>query len=1128
MRKLFLGLLVFSLFTAFGQVDTVKNSVLATGDWYKVRIYKNGVYKLDKAFLTSIGIDASSIDPQNLAVYSNIGEALPQANNFVRAHDLTELPLQFVGESDGLFDDDDYAIFYAQGPHQLEYSSGEFVQKRNIYADANYCYITIKDTKGKRIETTPALPKTKNKISTFNEVVWHEKDLNKIIMSGREWEGESFEKTKNLNFTLNTPAIIDSALFTFSGTHRSRGVITSFSLNANGRNIGSVSLPSTASGSYGTMGQVRALTTTLDRATSYNININHNNNGNSDAQAYVNFLRINYEAALRLFKSQVIFRNIKEPSYDSTTFEIAESDSRYRVWEINKLDSPSEIILSAENGKQFFTSANRTLNEYILFNPINSPLPDYVGRVVNQNLHGVLKIPSLLIVTHPSFVAQANELKNFKESYSKIPTLVVTTTQIYEEFSAGKQDISAIRDFVKMLYDRGTINQQLKSVLLFGDASYDYKNIIEYNTNKVPSYQARNSYDNINSYTSDDFYGFLEPHEGTWTENNAGNHTLDVGIGRFPVNTTEEAQNIVNKITRYVSNSTTLGLWRNKMCFVADDGDKGDYTLHMGHANGLAEDYVKSRLPSMNIKKLYLDNFEQVSGSAGQISPSASNELYSTLDNGVLIMNYSGHGGETGWTQEQIFAIGDIDKLKNSNNLPLFVTATCEFGRFDDPNRQSAAEKVLTTKDVGAIALVTTTRPVYASSNLKLSRAMYDSMFVKDSQGQYPTLGEIMRRTKNNSFSFTNNRNFSLLGDPSLTLAFPKQEIIIDSLINDDKKSDTISALSKVQLMGHINTLTNTIDHDFNGTVSLIIYDKEKKVTTLGDYQGVTYTYNDRNEILFNGSASVTDGYFKIELILPKDIAYNYGNGKISLYAHHSTDNKDAKGVVNDLVVGGSSKAFQKDDTPPIINLFMDDYSFTNGGQTNNNSLFIATLADDNGINLSTNGIGHETTLTIDGDDKSKITLNEYYTSKKDNYKEGVITYQLRNLSDGKHTALLKTWDTHNNSSTQSLTFYVGNEPTISFQPNPFKASTTLVIDHDRAGEDLDVKVEVLNSIGTRVYSQEHLVIGSSTQIKDLNWDGTNNFGQKSSNGIYFVSISLRYHSDNAEYNKVGRVVIVE
>lgn len=1124
MKKLFLSLFIFTLFTTFGQVDTVKNSVLATGDWYKVRITQNGVYKLDKSFLSSIGINTSSIDPQNLAVYSNIGGMLPQENNAKRAYDLMELPLQVIGENDGVFNDGDYALFYAQGPHQIKFGSSEFGQIRNIYADENYCYITVKDTKGKRIVTTPAIAKSKNIINSYNEVVWHEKDLNKLLPTGREWEGESFEKTKSYNFNFSTPGIIDSARFTFSGTHSSKGVSTSFSLNANGRSLGALSISATTTADYGTKGKVGNITHTLDRATSYNITVSHNNSGNSDASAFVNYLRINYESTLGLVKNQVIFRNTKEPSYDSASFEIDESDSRYRVWNINDLELPAEITLTPDNEKLYFTSADRILNEYILFNPSTSPNPSYVGTISNQDLHGITQIPSLLIVTHPSFLAQANELKNFKESYSNITTLVVTTTQIYNEFSSGKQDIAAIRDFAKMLYERG----ELKNILLFGDASYDYKDIIENNTNKVPSYESYDSYHNVNSYTSDDFFGFLESNEGAWTEDSNGNHTLDVGVGRFPVNSTEEAQNIVNKIKRYVSNAETLGPWRSQMCFVADDGDKGDLSLHMGHANTLADDYTKVRFPSMNIKKLYLDNFEQVSGSAGQISPSASNELYSTLDKGVLIMNYSGHGGETGWTQEQIFLIGDIDKLKNKDNLALFVTATCEFGRFDDPKRQSAAEKVLTTKDVGAIALVTTTRPVYANSNLKLSKAMYDSMFVKDSQGQYPTLGEMMKRTKNNSFSFTNNRNFTLLGDPSLTLAFPKQSIIIDSLVNDDKKSDTISALSKVSLKGHVNTLSNTIDNNFNGTLSLVIYDKENSVTTLGDYQGITYTYKDRSAILFNGSASVENGYFSIELILPKDITYNYGTGKISLYAKHNDENRDAGGVVSDVIVGGSSKIFTNDDTPPQIRMFMDDYSFVNGGQTSNNSLFIADLSDDNGINLSTNGIGHETTLTIDGDEKTKIILNEYYTSKKDNFKEGTVTYKLRNLSDGRHTAQLKTWDTHNNSSTQEISFYVGKEPEVSFHPNPFRTSTTLVIDHDQAGEDLDVQVEVLNSLGTNVYSKEQIIIGSASRIQEISWDGSNNFGQKLSAGIYFVSITLRYHSNNTEYNKVGRVVIVD
>ncbi len=1136
MKKKILYIVSFFVLTVtFAQQDPVTKSVLAQGSWYKIKISNNGIYKIDKNYLESIGINTDNINPQNLAVYGNGGAILPQNSAISRTYDLAELPLYVSGESDGSFDDGDYALFYAQGAHQVEFEelgSGQYrpfpalVQKRNIYSDANYYYITIKDSPANRMTTQASLPISSHIVDNYNYMAYHEKDLNKLLNSGREWEGESFERKSKHIYNFNTPGVQDSIILTTGYTHQSAGVSTTFKVEVNNQKAEALSLKKTVSGSYGTVGVTQALQQVLAPSSSYKIEITHNDNGNKSARAFVNYVRINYSRHLQSYGNQTVFRNIKQLEFDSTTFLIDETNADYQVWKVDEYAQPAIINLQSYNGKLAFTSSEKALEEYILFKASNIATPSYVGRINNQNLHGVTS-PNLLIITHPRFLTQAEELATFKRNYENLSVYITTPKKIYNEFSSGKQDITAIRDFTKMLYERNTGSNELKYLLLFGDASYDYKDITKDNTNLVPTYEARQSYHNVNTYGSDDYYGFLEDGEGEWIEKKTGDHTLEIGIGRFPVNTTEEAQIMVDKVIRYVSSNKGLGNWRNTICFVADDGDKGDGNLHINQANRLVEEKIKSKHPEFNVKKLYLDNYEQISGSSGQISPKAEKALLDVINKGALIVNYTGHGGETGWTQEQILTVGQFGSMKNQDNLPLFITATCEFGRYEDPHRQSAAEKLLTTPN-GGIALITTTRPVYSSTNFVLSQKLYDVVLKKNIDGTYPRLGDIMRQTKNTSLSGIFNRNFSLLGDPSLTLSYPKEKIIIDSVLNESKLSDTISALSIVTLIGHIEDLQNNLDVNFEGSISSVIFDKQNTITTLGDYKDITYSYEDYNSIIFNGQTSVSEGKFKMKFVVPKDIAYNLGLGKISLYAQHDTKVIDANGVYEQLTIGGSNNNPSIDNLAPNIQLFMDDSTFVSGGNTGSNTVFIANLFDENGINLSSGSIGHETTLTLNGNAQNKIILNEFYTATQDDYQSGQILYALNDLPNGKHTITIKTWDTHNNSAKKSIIFYVGEEPKMYFFPNPFKVETKLVIDHERSGEDMDISLEVLNSTGQTVYTKKYTIESAKSRIEDITWAGINDFGQKLSEGLYFISVNLRYHSNNTEYSKVSRIVIIK
>ncbi len=670
--------------------DTVTQSVLMSGTWYKIQISSNGIYEIDRSYLESIGIDASNIDPRNIAIYGNGGHMLPQANSDTREYDLIENRIYAIGEDDGSMDTDDYLLFYGQGPNETNYSStqGAFSHQINYYSNFSYYFITIKTSPGLRVEDAVTTGSGGLESSYFDEYVFHELESSKLVISGRSWQGESFEYDNDHSINLSVPESKDSIIFKLQCTSQSKTDSTYYNLSINGIQQSRLPVRSSTSNTYGIKGRVGSKEYTLDNsqigntASAY---ITFDENGNSDALGYIDFFSARYNRVLDYVSGSKNFRRGANLLSD-IQFNIATPTNSLQVWNITDPTEATRVELTFEDDTASFHSPSGAVSEYIMLDGSSFNTPTYIGEVANQNLHG-LSTPDFIIITHPNFINAAEKLAEHRREQSGLDVEVQTIGNIYNEFSSGKPDVSALRDFVRMLYtnDPG----KLKYLLLVGDASYDYKNILDNNTNFVPTYQSIESLHNVNTYCSDDYFGFMDSDEGTWGENSAGNHVMEIGIGRFPINTNEEAVTIVNKIIHYETHEESYGKWRNEICFVADDGDG---ILHMEQADQLAEDYVEANYPNYNVYKLFLDAFEQESSASGEVSPVATNNLNDQVTQGALIINYTGHGGETGWAQEQLLTIPQYDEWDNLDNMPLFVTATCEFGRNDDPDRESAAE----------------------------------------------------------------------------------------------------------------------------------------------------------------------------------------------------------------------------------------------------------------------------------------------------------------------------------------------------------------------------------------------------------------------------------------------------
>jgi hypothetical protein len=511
--------------------------------------------------------------------------------------------------------------------------------------------------------------------------------------------------------------------------------------------------------------------------------------------------------------------------------------------------------------------------------------------------------------------------------------LVTTPDKIYHEFSSGRQDVTALRDFIKHLYDKSP--SQLKSVLMFGKGSYDYKGHLKDNTNFVPTYESRNSLSPLETYSSDDYFGFLESHEGEWPETNALSNDLEIGVGRLPVKSLSEATAVVDKIIDYDNFPRSRGGWRKDIVFVADDGNNTDNfnREHQRQANTLANE-IETLTPSFNTRKVFLGTYTKIVKPNGEIIPAVNEKIQEEFYRGALIINYTGHGSEHVWADEKVLTDTEIKSLENERR-PFLVTATCEFGRQDNPYEISTAELSIVKSKGGSIGLVTTARPVFSNNNYFLNQAFYDALFIREN-GQYRTLGDVFRDTKNNSDAGVGNRNFSLMADPSMTLALPRMDVAVTSLKTKDG-SDTLKALSTIVVTGVVRDQEGDTIKNFNGVLDCILFDKQTDFVTIGK-NNPAFSFKQWYNALYRGKATVQEGYFAFEFILPKNIAYEIGEGKMSLYAYDTTSMEDASGARDDFKIGGSQTNPQPDDTPPFIQLFMGDTTFSPGGITTPNT----------------------------------------------------------------------------------------------------------------------------------------------------------------------------------------------
>tara|TARA_B110000881_G_scaffold118346_1_gene103857 strand:- start:4112 stop:7423 length:3312 start_codon:yes stop_codon:yes gene_type:complete len=1086
-----------------------ENSVLSSDKWYKVSVTNTGVHKLSYKDFQNLNIELNDININSIKLFGNGGGMLPNLNSQFRYNDLQENAIYVYDfNNNGYFNSNDYILFYAESPNKWSYSESIdlFEYKEHLFSDECYYFITIDtDSNGKRILNKPLLTDYTKVIKSFNDFKVHESNIENLIQSGREWYGERFGIIDNYVFDFSFPNLINSEPIYIKTSVAARSLnSSSFTVNANSNFISNINIPNIVY-DYATEYAKKASNTQTYISSSDQISIELEfNYSENNAIGWLDYLQLNARRSLAMHNNILNFRDFE--SLDSLAigkFEISNANSSTIVWDVTDVLNIKKVNANLNGSVLSFIDSLDILREYCAFE--NSFLtPNLIGMIENQNLHNISLDVNYVIISHPIFLTQANRLSDIHEYYDNLTSVVVTPQQIYNEFSSGMQDVAAIRDFLKMLYDRQ--NSNLEYALLFGDGSYDNKDRIINNTNFIPTFQSTNSLSPVNSFVTDDFFALLDDDDGDLI-----NDLIDIGIGRFPAKNLNEAINLVDKVETYYS-AESLGDWRNSITFIADDGDAKDGNLHMSDADKLAN-FLDTNNLNVNINKIYLDNYLQESTPGGPRSPDAQEAINRSIDNGTFLVNYSGHGGPLGWTQERILEIDQINNWTNKYKLPLFMTATCKFSCFDNPGKTSAGELVLLNPEGGAIALLTTTRLVYAFPNYKLNEN-FMNIFCEKNNGEFPTLGQLFKKTKVLSGSNTNSRNFTLLGDPALRLSYPKY------IVSTTNISDTLKALEEVEISGKVTDDDGNLLVDFNGILYPTIYDKEIISLTLGQESCSPMPFRNQNNIIYKGEASVSNGEFSFSFIVPKDIENNYAHGKISYYA--SNDNKeDASGHDDSFIIGGLADNVIYDYDGPLVSLYMNTRDFIFGGMTNSDPFLLVDIEDFSGINTVGNGIGHDITAILDNNTSNPFILNDYYKSNLDDYKSGVIEFPFENLEPGPHTITLRIWDVFNNSSESVISFYVTDKENFTISdflnyPNPFITNTDFYFEHNQSNQNLDVSIEIYSITGQHIKTLKDTFYDSGYRIGPISWNGKNEYGKIVSSGLYIAKLNIEL--DNGFY----------
>lgn len=1124
------------------QPPGITNSVLSQGQWFKFKVEKTGVHKVDKAFLNSLGMNTDGLNPQTIKIYGNGGQTLPLLNAKNQFFDLPEIAIQIVGGGDGSFDSGDYILFYGTS---TEGYVEENESNLNPYTNDSFYYVTAGGNPGKRIVSMvePTASPTLT-IDQFDDYKFHEKDEESPTKLGRKWYGNRFDIKNEQSYSFEFPNIISgSQMNVVIKAGAASESATSMAVTINNTSFDPLTF--SALGINGLLNLAQLTKEVPANNDTVQIDLAYNNSGNPSSIAYLDYISVWAKRKLLGTDSQMAFQYNDAANLTGVAeYQITNAAQISQIWDVTDPYYISSYSNENNASSISFKQTLGTLRKYVAINPNDYYVPIKLAQaaVANQNLKGSIfndesgqfKDIDYIIITAPFLIQPALRLANYHKNLQGLNVKVVTTDKIYEEFSSGSQDISAIRNFIRYVYfNASSESKRVKYVGIIGDTSVDYKNRLSNNNNIVPTFQTLTGTDVVVSFMSDDFFGNMDENEGTIGMGSRDIDLLDIAMGRIITDNVSHANAMVNKIINYTS-QPAYGNWRTNFVLVSDDVDKPSEETLQRNLDALG-DQIAMEKPFINVKKIHSDAYQQEASAGGNRYPEVNVAIKTAIEAGAIILDYFGHGGEDGLAHEFIYTKEAAQELKNKNKLPCIITVTCEFTKFDNPLRITAGELTFKNTEGGAISMVTTTRAISISTGIIFNQYLAEHLFGYGRDVPV-TPAEGLRLAKRDLTAGTTLRRVVFyIGDPAMNLAFPKKDIRITKL-NDvpiDQATDTLKALSKVKFNGEVLTPTGTVMTDYNGVLGAKVFDKKVQRRTLdNDNNGVFMDFEVLGEVLFNGQATIQNGAFEFEFVVPRDIQIPIGKGRISLYAQREGVLEDQAGVNLDVNVGGLNENAPEDNEGPLIKLFMNDESFVSGGITDDSPILLAKLEDPNGINTAS-GIGHDIVATLDGDEANPFVLNEFYQAEVDDYTKGSATFKFRDLEDGLHTLKLKAWDVYNNSSTAEIQFIVSGNDKLEITrvlnyPNPFVNYTQFWFNHNRPDETLDVQVQVFTVTGKVVWTQNASLPPSGSYLsREISWNGRDDFGDKIGKGVYVYKITVKSALTNQRVEKFEKLVIL-
>tara|TARA_R110001599_G_scaffold8255_2_gene40037 strand:- start:40726 stop:44649 length:3924 start_codon:yes stop_codon:yes gene_type:complete len=1156
------------------------DSPLGSGIWFRIPITENHIYKIDANYLNELGLTVENIDPRKIQLWGTNGYQLPELSGADRPS-FSQIPIIVEGESDGSFDAGDQLLFYGNSPHRVLRNQDKFVHSLHPYSDHKFVYLTVADQNGLRLTPSNTNLNPTSTVSSFTDFIWKDEELTKPedrFKSGRYWLGQSISATQSnvpvsiLKDTLFGAANILNVNVTARLYARSEALIT-FDVDLNNinvaqNNVSSLSSSSSSEGYNGSEG---------DAASPYNINEDVTvsvNDGILDLTAsvthrqqnsiaFVDWIRLTFERSLVAESDRLLFYTINEAvPQQEVTFRLQGFNTNPYVLDVTDPSNPLLLTATSTANDNFvvdyFQNTGRTIIAQSTF-----PTPAMGEQVENQNIKGLATYPDYIVVTSEELKEEAFELVQYRQEQGFTPVLV-TQTEIFNEFSSGVKDPSAIRDYVKFLWDRAVSSgeNEPQYLLLFGDTSYDTKDIIENAlTNHVLTYQSQQSTVRATgsgggTFGTDDFFGYLDDSEGDIGGGNTENSFLmDIGIGRITAQTSTDASNFIDKIKRYEAHSNA-GEWQNLFTFAADDDFPEQNTnrdIHTVNADVSAE-MMSLNEPGIRLNKVYEFSYPVEITGAGRQIPEATQDFIGAINNGTLVLNYSGHGNEQTLSDEELFLSEYITGLTNTDKLCVLVTATCQFGRYDDTSDQSGAERFVSAVNGGGIASFTTTRVVYtnstvsSSNNFGLNLALSQRMSERKSDGTPKRLGDIMRETKNTIIgngnsrvgASTNSKKFVLIGDPATIFKLPSQKAVITSIngtdVLDQDTTISLRALDQVTISGRIENSSNQLDNSYNGKVVLSVFDARRSVS-LPDREwncvlNGDCTYDVETNLLFKGTVTVENGQFSQIFIIPKDISSSTENGRIVLYAQGSS--AYAGGAFTDITFDGINPDAVNDGNGPSMNIYLNDEKFVNGNLVSDSPKLIVELQDNSGINTTGTGVGHEIIATIDTKPTQTFILNEFYEGNLNDFTGGRIEFPLDQLPEGSYSLKVRAWDVHNNPNEKEIFFEVAPKNELSIRniynyPNPMNSKTQFTFEHNQPGNPLDVSIKIYTLSGKPVQyiKQESLI--TSNSYANIPWNGRDRDNDRLGNGtyIYVLRVTAETPEGKQSIEKIEKLVIL-